>query len=57
MQRHHFEVDAVVQARVGENLKQKGDGMDREKEIKIKPAGLGSNQCLEERQETNSKPG
>lgn len=46
MQRNHFEVDAVVQARVGEDLKQEGDGMGREKKIKIKPKGLDSNQCL-----------
>lgn len=33
--------------------------MDREEEEenKIKPAGLGNSQCLEERQETESKPG
>lgn len=57
MRRHHFEFHVAVQANDGENLKQEGDGMDREKEIKIKPAGVGNNQCLEERQETTSKPG
>lgn len=58
MQRCHFEVDTVVQASVGEDLKQEGDGMDREEEeITIKPARLGNSQCLEERQETKNKPG
>lgn len=39
LQKHHLEVNAGVQASVGEALKQKGDRMGREKEFKIKPAG------------------
>lgn len=46
MQRNYFEVDVVVQVRVGEDLKQEGDGMGREKKIKIKLKGFDSNQCL-----------